>query len=562
MEFLNQTLWRKAYLLEFRQGSIVEEAFTFSVPPQSEEFSYPQRIKETKTFGGSVIEDYGNDIISISLSGTTINQQLKMIYRSKFPMKFLSGEEEIFYLKDIIERYGKFDKLEHKEVYLFALEQNAVAASKSNRKSWRIWPQELVIKRNKDRPLSYDYSFKALGVPISKTVIKANSVVKAIQEVTKTVGEWTAAVQSTLDEFRNTVESFWGETVVAFISAIKDCADSINTLCETAASYITESVDLANSLFVETFKETSALGNEISRTVTLPFSVGIQINNNCKQLINSVGELKDWFNDVSGKDSNKWKQAQSNYAASFSDLKDAYKGLISDIEKNADGLVSQAKKEVSQHNEFPLVVPGSDGESDSVIVAYGYKQYSFKDGDTWASIAYRFYNDSDYAAMLQLYNKDISLENFKPGDTVYIPVIEDNSQNNTDNEVYNEFGVMDACGKDIKIENSDLAVRNGDFQLTSGLDTINQAITSRLNTTINSRVRNVVYGIRNESGIPENGKDAAATYISASVEQTLLADPRVESVETLEWMGTGAALSIHATYTTISGEKMTYIGVV
>ena len=121
---------------------------------------------------------------------------------------------------------------------------------------------------------------------------------------------------------------------------------------------------------------------------------------------------------------------------------------------------------------------------------------------------------------------------------------------------------MDACGKDIKIENSDLAVRNGDFQLTSGLDTINQAITSRLNTTINSRVRNVVYGIRNESGIPENGKDAAATYISASVEQTLLADPRVESVETLEWTGTGAALSIHATYTTISGEKMTYIGVV
>lgn len=562
MAFLNQTLWKSAYLLEFRQGSIVEEAFTFSVPPQSEEFVYPQRVKETKTFGGSVIEDYGNDTISISLSGTTINQQVKIIYRSKFPTKYLTGEEEIFYLKDILERYGKFDKLQNKEVYLFCLEKNAVLASKSGKKAWRIFPQELSIKRSKDRPLSYDYTFKALGIPVEKTTVNINKVAGAIQNVTKTVNGWVTELKTILEEFKEIVENFWSDNVLSVISAAKDLADSINTLCETAASYLTESTHLVNSLIIETYKETAALENEIARTVMLPYSVGIQVNNSCKELINTVGEIKTWFNDITDEKSNKWKQAQSYYKASSQDLHDAYKGMIGDIENKANGLVVQARKDISEHTEFPLVVPGSDGDSDSVIVAHGYKTYTYKDGDTWATIAYQFYNDSSYATMLQLYNNNISLEEIAPGDTIYIPVIVDGTQNNSENEVYNDVGSMDICGKDIKIENGDFAVRNGDLYTTTGLETVNQAITNRLNTAINSRVRNVVYGIRNEAGLPSNGMDAAATYISASVKQTILADPRIESVEQVTWNGKGESLVIEAIYVTTAGEKLSYSGVI
>lgn len=562
MAFLNQTLWKNAYLLEFRQGNIVEEAFTFSVPPQSEEFVYPQRVRETKTFGGSVIEDYGNDTITISLSGTTINQQVKIIYRSTFPMKYLTGEEEIFYLKDILERYGKFDKLEKKEVYLFCLEKNTALTSKSSKKAWRIFPQDLSIKRSKDRPLSYDYTFKALGIPVEKTTVNINKVAGAIQSVTKTVNGWVEALKTTLEEFKETVENFWSDNILSIISSAKDLADSINTLCETAASYITESIDLADSLIIETYKETAALENEIARTVTLPYSVGIQVNNSCKELINSIGEIKTWFNEITDEKSNKWKQAQSYYKVSSQDLYDAYKGLIGDIEDNANGLVVQARKDISEHTEFPLVVPGADGDSDSVIVAYGYKPYTYKDGDTWATIAYQFYNDSSYATMLQLYNRDISIETITPGDTVYIPVIDGGAQDNSENEVYNEYGSMDSCGTDISIEGEDFTVRNGDLYTTNGLETINQAITNRLNTAVNSRVRNVVYGIRNEAGLPSNGVDAAATYISASVEQTILADPRIESVEQVTWSGKGESLAIEAIYVTTAGEKLSYSGVI
>ena len=47
---LNANYWKKAYLLEFRMNGILSEAFTFSVPPENEEFSFPQRKNETKTF--------------------------------------------------------------------------------------------------------------------------------------------------------------------------------------------------------------------------------------------------------------------------------------------------------------------------------------------------------------------------------------------------------------------------------------------------------------------------------------------------------------------------------
>ena len=49
-KYLNANYWKNAYLLEFRQNTAVKAAFTFSVPPEQEEFVFPQRKNETKTF--------------------------------------------------------------------------------------------------------------------------------------------------------------------------------------------------------------------------------------------------------------------------------------------------------------------------------------------------------------------------------------------------------------------------------------------------------------------------------------------------------------------------------
>ena len=120
LNILNANYWKKAYLLEFRMNGILTEAFTFSVPPENEEFSFPQRKSETKTFGGAVVADYGNDLVQINLSGSTINQELKLIYKSTLGYQELTGEQEIFLLRDILKTYGQRDKLQGKEVYLYS----------------------------------------------------------------------------------------------------------------------------------------------------------------------------------------------------------------------------------------------------------------------------------------------------------------------------------------------------------------------------------------------------------------------------------------------------------
>ncbi len=74
-EFSNVT--DRAYLFEFldKNGG-VERAFTFSLPPQSEEITLPFRKAETKTFGGIHIDDYGVDAERNVLSGDTAGKRV------------------------------------------------------------------------------------------------------------------------------------------------------------------------------------------------------------------------------------------------------------------------------------------------------------------------------------------------------------------------------------------------------------------------------------------------------------------------------------------------------
>jgi hypothetical protein len=115
-------------------NNVLTDAFTFSVPPESEEFSFPQRKNETKTFGGAVIADYGNDTVQINLSGSTINQEIKLIYKSSLGVSEMTGEQEIFYLRDLLKKYGTRDNLQNKEVYLYSL--NGGGRNTSNNAKW------------------------------------------------------------------------------------------------------------------------------------------------------------------------------------------------------------------------------------------------------------------------------------------------------------------------------------------------------------------------------------------------------------------------------------------
>jgi len=136
----NLQLYKKAYLMEFVDGGgKVINVFTFSIPPESEELIYPQRKTETKTFGGLHVDEYGTDAVKIVLSGSTVNQELKRIYKAgKGNDLFLSGEAEIYHLRDLIEEYKSPKNLQkNTKVYLYDLSK--VAGQSGIKNYWQFF---------------------------------------------------------------------------------------------------------------------------------------------------------------------------------------------------------------------------------------------------------------------------------------------------------------------------------------------------------------------------------------------------------------------------------------
>lgn len=172
--------WRKAYMLEFMDGNDVKDCFTFSVPPESEEFQFSQRITETKTFGGSVFDDFGNDSYRITISGTTVNEDKKLIYKgNKKAPQYLTGTKEIFELQKIIKNWadniyaeGFFRKKSgtvgsKKKVYLYDLSKMSVlqiATGTASRNYWRVFIKDFKIKRDKSKPKTYNYNLELIGI--------------------------------------------------------------------------------------------------------------------------------------------------------------------------------------------------------------------------------------------------------------------------------------------------------------------------------------------------------------------------------------------------------------
>jgi len=173
MGIMNLRLARKAYLFEFIDKGGKNEYFSFAVPPEMEDFDFPQRITETKTLGGSVFDDYGSDTISIQISGTTINEERKLIYRGKdgkFIPRYLSGEKEIFELQKLISKWGEGDKIPGKKIYLYDLSKMSLlqiaggVGGTPSRNYWRVVIKKFKIKRSKEKPNTYNYSLDMTGM--------------------------------------------------------------------------------------------------------------------------------------------------------------------------------------------------------------------------------------------------------------------------------------------------------------------------------------------------------------------------------------------------------------
>ena len=574
-KYLNADFWKKAYLLEFYINHELKDAFTFSVPPESEEFSFPQRKNETKTFGGAVIADYGNDLVQINLSGSTINQEVKYIYKCKTNAALLTGEEEIFALRDLLRNYGKRDNLQGKEVFLYSL--SGGKSTSNNPKWWKIHVGQLDISRSKDKPFCYNYKFSAIGEPeiVSRpkegylfpeeTSANLGYVPLLSDSVGKTIQGWYDSIKTIttkMNEVADLIQEYGGGFIAelnGYIGTARACVDTFRSACGRYADVVSGILKGSGDVAIDTFM----LGDKvINQGFRYYATITADVWNSCLDMCSAFKSIYDYCASFDGNTfaESYWQSIKELFDDSVSDedIADTYSTLAHNGIIQANRAVSTTSK--SLNDMGVAVIPGSSGEDDKIVLTYGYKNVSITDAETsWDQIAKDYYGDASLSSIVATYNNLTTDEPLKAGQKILIPRLNFAESTTTNNEVYNSPDVKDNYGKDLIIENSDLAIYNGDLKLVSGVSNLEQALLNRYSTLIGARVRLVAYGIQASIG---NALEATSALIQASVHQTTVEDPRVETVEDISFVGSGDKLTISVVYVDKNGIKGNFGGTV
>lgn len=577
MSYLNSNFWKKSYLLEFKIDGILTDAFTFSVPPEQESFSFPQRKGETKTFGGMVVADYGNDAVQISLSGSTINETLKLIYKSSLGSTELTGSEEIFYLRDLLKKYGSQDKLQRKEVYLYSLNGGEVGV-KNNPKWWQIFVSTLEISRSKEKPFTYNYKFEAIGLPevLKKNKFHYNKKDVGFSLKGLTDDNFLSGVQTwtnKLKDYNQTAIDYGASFIGELYNAI-EMSNSLIDIFETTVSSYANVIKFGTDDIAGFNKDVIGVADRaISSALRFQPSLAADVWNSCVNMVDSFVKIADFaLNLPNTYGEAYWQQVKELFSTSSKIIESEDSTQISE-EEISDSLITNYNAALNVANAIKVaikknlneqgisVIPGNVENDDQIIITYGYKTIEISDAETsWDQIALKYYGDPSLSCIIAVYNNLPANQPLKAGKKILIPQLDMASNTSADNEVYNVPDVKDNYGSDLKINTitKDFEINNGDIVCIKGADNLQQALLNRYSSEIGSRVRLELYGIQTSIG---NDARASSALIQASINQTTVEDPRVESVDNITFLGKGDNLKIQVVYTDINNATKTFGGI-
>lgn len=533
----NKFLWKKAYILEFYKNNILQDAFAFSVPPQSEEFIYPQRIAETKTFSSVVFDDYGNDSVKITLSGTTVNEELKYIYRGKLAHKNLSGTDEIYYLKELIEKYGHQENLKEKKVVCYSLDNTT-----KEYKYFDVVINELKIHRSKENPIAYFYNLSMTSYPQKKVlpkggkfVDKINELIEGAKKSLENLEKGLAFISEIKTAYKNKLSSI-KKSLEELVDVILEANNIVLGAVEDLSSFVKETTSFGNDIIAQGKRIAVGAGVDLFNTV-------LNVRDNVNSLVGSLPDLKE--EDIP-------QEMMELYQKEPLEIKDLLLMMGKKLQNETNAVVKEVKE--SNTTQTYTVIPGGFNNDDKIIVVYGFKEKIITENETYDSIAAEVYGDPALGVLIQMFNKK---ENIVPGESIFIPILNNTENIAENNEIYNEPNNYDVYGVDVDFQGN-LNVLNGDLALVSKEENLNQAITSRLTTILNSRARNLVYGIQSEIG----SSNMSSNYILASIKKTLSEEPRIKEIENISFHSNNGGLNITVEYKDINDFSKVWGGVV
>jgi hypothetical protein len=603
-----QNIWTKSFLIEIKYTDRSPETFTFSLPPEGIEITMPQRVSETKTFGGIFIDDYGTEAAKIHFSGTTGNSTVKKIYRGEKSLIWLNNKEEIFYLRDTIIRYK--DKIKNggerkaATITLYNLNSHDWGAIYSNGRSsfidaWEVILKDFKITQNKDRPMVYNYSIDFTGIRLlgsSKITERTENGLQA--DTPKKI--------NLLKKILNAIETWYGMSEAAK-NAVWDARAAVNRFTgevERYLSLVTGSFDNIMQIYTDEAGIIVDVYDSFKRITMAPADSALRVVKSLKNLretveaaIKDMGTLPEQWSERYGAVEDAVQSDMGVYKRCFEDDMQDAENTANDFyarsssSSNPIVIIILMVLNIALHNRFgrgTSVSGGSDGGSGgdsgsgsgdgtdsstasgedggtsessgitpNIVISYGFLRHIANSLTTLEKLARAYLGDPDKAYVIALINGITGDDEINPGDQIKIPILTPNNVNAL-NKIFGPVSIRDTLGIDIAIENGIFqAGPNGDFMVKADYKNMDQAINSRLCESLGNRLRLNTYGIRNVAGAPDA---IAAAYISTSIKDTVLQDPRVERIEDLYFQGSGDHLLVQFSYYTYDGILHQYIG--
>jgi hypothetical protein len=562
----NRELYKKAYLIEFigKDGTTIEDVFTFSIPPESEELTYTQRKTETKTFGGLHVDDYGIDAVKIVLSGSTINQALRRIFRITKESLWISGEDEIYYLRDLLIKYKSIENMIGKDnakqkIIIYDLSKSSAVSSKTPKNIiknyWRAFPGDFKIRRSSDRPFTYKYSFEFTGIPLEE----GEGFISHGKPPDLNKGE-LGLIQNIMNGL--TVALGFIDGINAWVNDVLDKVNQVSALLKVLGnvmSYATNTlsgiVDSAGDTAVGFVNGATSIVDGANSIVSLPrtiqlkaLNVGLEVQNATNALMRSVASLTKNCRDMFK--SEYWeipREILDQYAMNNEEFKDSIDVILDQAENSANEMAAAAKSA-----DIPDTTAGNpDPETGEqrIVLSFGYVIVMLNSTDTLESLAQKYFGDPDRAMDIATYNGVASLSDLRPGDIIRIPILT-RTWKMINNLIFARREDRDNYGRDIRLTDDGYIVpsNSGDYDLAGGVENLSQAILLRLRENVARRIRLNAYGIRTNIG----DSTAGVAYIVSSIELTVSGDPRVESVDDIQFSGRGDYMIVNVLYSDIN----------
>lgn len=603
-------LWQYVYLLEYYPSElhvVPTKSFAFGVPPETEEISLGMRKTETKTFGGLVIDDYGIDnAIKISLSGSSVNNDLRLIYRPRGMSSYLTGEQEIFTFKKFLEEIKERGNLKGK-CLLYDLSKHSDKAQKQfngiETFCWKVYPGDLKIKRSKEKPFTYTYSIDFTAIPHATSILIKPKKKPPVIEILTWFDKLMAWLNNLINKIKSAVK-FVKNIIKSLKDAIKNIRQKIQMVKDTIKAIVTGSIDffkgIANDL-IDVFNEGIALFHDVTAGVA---ELGLEIADYAcfalldvqKNIVNAASSFlaigtKEFYVKESSLTNLKLFQkrqaeifsgilGKAHYTASKVSMEMKSNDFMRenilpggrDVDIYLDDNVKYAPPYIEEHTVLGAYsMNGENGDVDSSnnddnkgenVRTYGAKVFPIEDGESFESIAISEWGDVTKASLLAKVNDASSITELKAKnkDTIIIPVLTP-PITNTSNEIIGFSWQRDVYGVDIALDDNGCMHFNKegtDFELISGKANLAQAILDRLKESVKKRVLQQYYGIIHT--IPDGPLGNA--YILSSIIQTLQLEPRIKEILSVSFKGAGDALWIEIHYVDIGDNENKLQGVV